>query len=178
MKTMQSKVVQNQHSQAVANNLSRQKDNNKDIAVLTKKNDNTTVIMRKVQVSMRNTRLEEDYDGESGNKATVLNNLTTSKRGKAVKSRLDKIDHSRTDWDQFDCAEPHALSQFIDDTSDNKVISDLQSAKVGDPVEIRNNQNLGYKKPCLTCRQWVAGKKGGFRIGNRIIPTPDNIAKA
>jgi len=117
------------------------------------------------KVKIKNTRLNKEYEGESGSSAETDMRSTT--HGNLVADRLKAIPcaYSMGTADQFTCAEPHALAKFVNDTTKTKLNDDMTKAKVGNAMD-----GSTFKEPCdRICSKWVWGKKDAYYITN-VIP--------
>ena len=130
-------------------------------------------IMRKVKVSITNTRKSKTFNGESGNENITLSTFNNSEVGKHIKTNkfdsLKKTQGISGNRSQYTCAEPHAFSQFVDDDSGEtkNLIKDLKESKVSDPKD-----GSDYKPPCGWCEQWVGGNEGNHTLMKWIRPDP------
>ncbi len=119
------------------------------------------VIMRRVKAKIGGE------EGESGNKADTTSRLGNTKRGRAVKACLESFAvQNDQQHAQYDCAEPHALSKFVDSKTTNENVKEkLESATVEDPMNYVGHNAPTYIHPCKICKQWAKGNKGAHYIG-------------
>jgi Tfp pilus assembly protein PilW len=112
------------------------------------------------------------YSGSSGNKTSTMSDMSGTSVGsknfkEIYQSQLTKPSNTATT--EFDCSEPHALSQLIADfkTDNRRLPYALAQAKMDQAkVESRDSHNPqtdknGVRKRCGWCRQWLP--KGEWR---------------